>query len=95
MISIPSLTQAQLELLRTAKKYSGKTMWICYETPITNPRKPPIKNPSFIQELVDCGLIEVESKQVLSGCSPDTSLYRYPYKVLHCNERILENQILS
>lgn len=69
MISIPSLTQAQLELLRTAKKYSGKTVRICYETPIINPRKPPIKTPPFIQKLVDCGLIEVESKQVLSGPS--------------------------
>ncbi|ABW32221.1 hypothetical protein [Acaryochloris marina] len=69
MITIPSLTQALLELLRTAKKYSGKTVRICYETPITDPRKPPIKTPPFIQKLVDCGLIEVESKQVLSGPS--------------------------
>lgn len=69
MISIPSLTQTQLALLRAAKKYSGKTVRLCYETPITNPRKPPIKHPPFIQKLVDFGLIEVESKQVLSGPS--------------------------
>lgn len=69
MISIPSLTQTQLALLRAAKKYSGKTVRLCYETPITNPRKPPIKHPPFIQKLVDFGLIEVESRQVLSGPS--------------------------
>ena len=69
MISIPSLTQTQLALLRAAKKYSGKTVRLCYETPIINPRKPPIKHPPFIQKLVDFGLIEVESRQVLSGPS--------------------------
>ena len=69
MISIPSLTQTQLALLRVAKKSSGKTIQLCYETPITNFRKPPFKNPPFIQKLVDFGLIEVECKQVLNGPS--------------------------
>ncbi|BDM83239.1 hypothetical protein [Acaryochloris marina] len=69
MISIPSLTQTQLALLRAAKKYSGKTVRLCYETPIANPRKPPIKHPPFIQKLVDFELIEVESRQVLCGPS--------------------------
>ena len=69
MISIPSLTLTQLALLRTAKKYSGKSVRLCYETPFTNLQNPPIKNPTFIQKLVDCGLIEVEFKQVLNGPS--------------------------
>ncbi|KAI9129835.1 hypothetical protein [Acaryochloris sp. CCMEE 5410] len=69
MISIPSLTQTQLALLRTAKKYPGMTVRLCYETPITDLRKPPFKNPPFIQKLVDFGLIEVEFKQVLNGPS--------------------------
>lgn len=69
MISIPSLSQTQLGLLRAAKKFSGETVRFCYEIPITNPRKPPIKHPPFIQKLVDLGLIEVEFKQVLSGPS--------------------------
>ncbi|MGR3279247.1 hypothetical protein ACSYAD_29715 [Acaryochloris marina NIES-2412] len=69
MISIPSLTQTELALLRAAKKYSGKIVRLCYETPLTNPRKPPFKNPPFIQKLVDLGLIEVEFKRVLIGPS--------------------------
>ena len=69
MISIPSLTQTQLALLRTAKKHPEKTVRLYYETPITNHRKPPFKNPPFIQKLVDSGLIEVEFKRVLSGPS--------------------------
>lgn len=69
MISIPSLTLTQLALLRTAKRYSGKSVRLCYETSFTNLQNPPIKNPAFIQKLVDCGLIEVEFKQVLNAHS--------------------------
>lgn len=69
MISIPSLTQTQLALLRTAKKHPENTVRLYYETPIINHRKPPFKNPPFIQKLVNLGLIEVEFKRVLNGPS--------------------------
>lgn len=69
MTFIPSLTPYQLEILRTAKQCSGKTVRLCYEIPITSLRKPPYKYPSFIQKLVEFGLIEIQSKQVTRGLS--------------------------
>ncbi|NJM67023.1 MAG: hypothetical protein HC851_15810 [Acaryochloris sp. RU_4_1] len=64
MTCIPSLSQFQLEILRLAKKYSGKAIHLSFETPIIENGEPPIRYPSLLQQLIDCGYIEVKIKRI-------------------------------
>lgn len=62
MISIPSLSQEQLELLRLAKQHSVEELELAYESPVTDAFIPPKGHPAFIKGLIDAGLITVKSK---------------------------------
>lgn len=69
MVSIPSLTQAQLEILRIAKEHSGEILHLSFEFPILINEGPPTRTIDLIQDLIDLGLIEIQFRQVLSGPS--------------------------
>lgn len=69
MVSIPSLSQAQLEILRIAKEHSGEILHLSFETPMLKEDGPPSGNPQFFQELIDLDLIEIHFKQVYIGTS--------------------------
>lgn len=62
MISIPFLTQGQLELLRLAKQNSVEGIELSYELPFIQDKEPPIDHPAFIQRLIDTHLIQVKMK---------------------------------
>lgn len=62
MISIPSLTLDQLELLRLAKQHSVEELEFTYESPVNNALESPMGHPAFIQGLINAGLIQVKVK---------------------------------
>ncbi|QUY44808.1 hypothetical protein [Acaryochloris marina] len=62
MISIPSLTLEQLELLRLAKEHSVEELELAYESPVNSAVEPPVGHPAFIQGLLNAGLILVKNK---------------------------------
>ncbi|KAI9129351.1 hypothetical protein [Acaryochloris sp. CCMEE 5410] len=72
MTHIPTLNYHQLELLRLAKKHSVEEIHFDYELPYINDCKPPSGHPSFIQELIDEHLIQVQER----GTSLCASLFQ-------------------
>ncbi|ABW33382.1 hypothetical protein [Acaryochloris marina] len=62
MISIPSLSLDQLEILRLAKRYSVEEFELAYESPVNNDLESPMGHPALIQGLIDAGLISVQVK---------------------------------
>lgn len=69
MPHIPSLTQVQLEILRLAKENDGETLQLAFESPVMGQGEPPSHHPPLMQEMIDLGLLEVQSSRVYCDTS--------------------------
>ncbi len=81
MPHIPSLTQVQLEILRLAKENDGETLQLAFESPVMGQGEPPSNHPPLMQEMIDLGLIEVQSSRVYC----DTSRFQRDCWLEYCS----------
>lgn len=64
MVSIPSLSLKQLEILRLAKQCPGETIRLFHEIPIVSNGDSSTRYTAVIQKLIDWQLIEIKSKHM-------------------------------